>query len=371
MDKMRNFWNRALSIWTFITMAVFWFMCISLFSCKNEIKPIPPLSNDTFIRSCDASFLPQVRASGLHFMNAQGNYEDMLITMKNAGVNTIRLRIWHSPVNNQSSLQEVKKLSDEIKNLGLKVWLTIHYSDTWADPGSQIKPKAWQSANFQQLKDSVYNYTARVVQLLRPEYVQIGNEINNGLLFPEGSYTNKSQMSGLLASGIKAVNDQNTGTQTILHYAGHENSVDFFAHFTTLDFDIIGISYYPLWHGKNLDTLMQSMYELSNTYQKKVVIAETAYPFTYQWNDYTQNVIGDSTQILSLFSASPDGQKNYLVHLKKLLLRTPGVIGFSYWGGEWVSYKGKTASDGSSWENQALWDFNQKSLPALEAFKQD
>ena len=368
---MRNFWKRTLTIWIFIPIAVLWFLCFSLFSCKNETTPLPPLSNDTFIRSCDASFLPQVRASGLHFINAQGINEDMLLTMKNAGANTIRLRIWHSPVNDQSSLQEVKKLSDEIKNLGLKVWLTIHYSDTWADPGSQIKPKSWQLANFRQLKDSVYNYTARVVQLLKPEYVQIGNEINNGLLFPDGSFSNKSQMSGLLTSGIKAVKDQNQDTRIILHYAGHENSVDFFAHLSTLDYDIIGISYYPLWHGKNLNTLMQTLHELSNTYQKKVVIAETSYPFTYQWNDHTQNVIGDSTQILSQFSASPEGQKNYLVHLKNLLLKTPGVIGFSYWGGEWVSFKGKTAIDGSSWENQALWDFNQKSLPALDVFKQE
>lgn len=349
------------------------FIAILIFginSCNDEKEHIIAKQADTFLRSCDLSYLPQIRANGVVCKNADGNIEDMLLTLKNAGMNTVRLRIWHTPTTSNSGFEEVKNLSAEIKSLGLKVWLTVHYSDTWADPGAQAKPKSWESATYQQLKDSVYNYTNRIMKEINPEFIQIGNEINNGLLFPDGSYTNLSQMSGLLASGIKAVRDNNKATKIILHYAGHEKAFDFFSLFNSLDYDIIGISYYPLWHGKDLLQLNSNINQLGNVLQKKVVLAETSYPFTFGWNDYTNNVIGSSDQILVQFSATPEGQKDYLLSIKNMLLNSPNAIGFSYWGGEWISFKGNIAKDGSSWENQALWDFNLKSLPALEAFKQ-
>jgi len=343
--------------------------CIGLFNCKEKSQTNPE-ANNSFIRSCDLSFLPQVRLSSINCKNAQGLSEDMLTTLKNAGMNTVRLRIWNQPLDGHSGFEEVKKLSKEIKNLGLKVWLTVHYSDTWADPGAQTKPQNWKQSTYGQLKDSVYAYTQKIMQEIDPDLIQIGNEINNGLLWPEGSYNNLYQMAGLISSGIKAVRDHSNKTKIVLHYAGHQHALPFFLSLPFFDYDIIGLSYYPFWHGKNLDSLSLNIIQLGNEIQKDVLIAETSYPFSFGWNDYTNNVIGSTDQILANYPASPQGQKNYLMQIKKIMSTAPRGIGYSYWGGEWISFKGNTAKDGSSYENQAMWDFNSQSLPVIESYKQ-
>ena len=134
-------------------------------------------------------------------------------------------------------------------------------------------------------------------------------------------------------------------------------------------YDIIGISYYPIWHGKNLNELKESLNLLSNTQNKKILIAETAYPFTLEWNDSTNNIIGLNSQISPEFSASPAGQRDFVNKIKNIISETPKGMGFCYRGGEWVSYEGKSATDGSYWENQAFWDFQNKPLPVLETFR--
>ena len=144
----------------------------------------------------------------------------------------------------------------------------------------------------------------------------------------------------------------------------------FYSQLTNLDYDIIGISYYPLWHGKSLDTLQTQLLSLSSKFNKPILIAETAYPFTFGWNDWTNNIIGDSSQILPQFSASVQGQKDYLNKIKDVISNTPKGIGFAYWGAEFISFKGSEAKNGSSWENQALWDFNNKALPAMSVFNE-
>lgn len=326
-------------------------------------------ANELFIKGVDASFIPEIRSTNLSFYNAENIKEDMLLTLKNAGVNTIRLRIWNYPTNGHNNLAEVKTFADEIKQLNMKVWLTVHYSDTWADPGAQTKPMAWSNISFSQLKDSVYNFTKTIVSSINPDYIQIGNEINNGFLWPEGSTNNINQMVQLLQSGAKAVRDVNTTSKIMIHHAGYKNAEWFFSQIKTVDYDLIGISYYPTWHGKGLDTLQTNLISLNTLFKKPIVIAETSYPFTFAYNDWTNNIIGDSSQILKQFTATEQGQKEYMQAILTLTKITPNALGFCYWGADYVSFKGNQAKDGSSYENQAFWNFNNKALPVLQVYE--
>jgi len=340
-----------------------------LISCKKDAATI----NETVVpenelKGADISYLPEIRNSHIILYNRDNQAEDMLLTLKKSGVNTVRIRLWKSPVEPNSDFETVKMLAQECKTLGLKVLLTVHYSDTWADPGNQMKPADWQHLTISQLNDSVRNYTREIMSEINPEYFQIGNEINNGFLWPEGSFSNLSTLKLLIATASATIRESGKETKIILHYAGFEHAVDFFLNFTDIDYDIIGLSYYPLWHGKNLSDLQQALGTLSNTFGKSTLIAETSYPFTLEWNDYTHNVIGVQSQLIGEFPATIDGQKNYLLKIRKITEEAVNCHGFCYWGGEWISYKGDTATNGSGWENQAFWDFNNKALPVLEAY---
>ena len=115
-----------------------------LAACKKPAPP-PSVQPETLaIIGTDLSFYPEIQGSGIQFSNTKGVQEDMLLTLKKAGFNTIRMRIWNQPETLTSSLESVAKLAAKCKTMGFKVWLTLHYSDTWADPGNQQKPKAWE-----------------------------------------------------------------------------------------------------------------------------------------------------------------------------------------------------------------------------------
>ncbi len=346
------------------------FLLIFLLSCSRSTEnQIPTPTKILEIKGVDFSFLPEVRQSGQIFYNQYGIAEDMLTTFKNSGGNVIRLRIWVNPTTANSDFATVKSLSQEIKNKGMKVMISVHYSDYWADPSQQTKPLSWQNHTFSELKTDVYNYTKKIVSEINPEYIQIGNEINNGFLWPEGNLTNLSQFKQLLQSGISAVRDTNSTTKIILHFAGFDGATNFFSQISNLNYDIIGISYYPIWHGKNLTLVQQNLTTISNQFNKPIFIAETSYPFTLDWNDQTNNVVGLNSQILSEFPATLVGQMDYFNKIKSISIEVPKGIGFCYWGSEWTAYKGTSSTNGSSWENQAFWDFSNKSNPVLDVYK--
>ena len=343
-----------------------------LLACKKSSKnpePQPPTVPPLEIRAADASFLPEIRTFSIATKNRAGQPEDMLTTLKQEGFNTIRIRLWKDPSYAFSGMAAVKTFAAEVKAKGMKVWLTVHYSDTWADPGNQTKPAAWATAPFAALKDSVYEYTKKVMTEINPEYIQIGNEINGGLLWPEGKWDQPTQMKALLAEGCRAVREKSPQAKIIIHYAGFQNAAFFYAGLGSLDYDMIGLSYYPIWHGKNPDDLQAAITNLGNQFNKDVVIAETAYPFTLGWSDYTNNVIGQADQILPQFPATEQGQLDFLLKLKTIVTATPRGKGIAYWGGEFIAFKGNMSTNGSSWENQALWNFDFKAVPAISAFK--
>jgi arabinogalactan endo-1,4-beta-galactosidase len=353
----------------FIASTFVIFICACIKKNKEPDRGPSIEKNGYPIHAIDLSYVPELREYGIPTKNSNAQLEDMLLTVKNSNYNTIRLRLWKNPSNVHSGFEEVKTFANEIKSQGMKVWLTVHYSDTWADPGNQTKPQQWTGIGFQALKDSVYQYTQKIMQEINPDYIQIGNEINSGLLWPEGNISNKNQMLDLMDTASKAIRNTDPLTQIIIHYAGIANAELFFENFKTISYDLIGLSYYPFWHGKDLGIIHPKMEQLKTLFQKNIVIAETAYPFTFSWNDYTNNIIGDNSQILSGYSATTNGQLAYLNALKSIIDKNDAGYGLCYWGAEWVAFKGNTATNGSSWENQALWDFNYKALPALDIYK--
>ncbi|MES2578510.1 MAG: glycosyl hydrolase 53 family protein [Bacteroidota bacterium] len=345
------------------------------FSCSandtNETPIVePPVAEDTFIRAADISFLPEIESSGTILYN-NTKAEDMLTTLKTAGCNAVRIRLWKNPSNGHSGMTEVKALAARVKKAGMKVWLTVHYSDTWADPAVQTIPAEWKNLSFTDLKTAVATYTSTIITEINPDIIQIGNEINSGLLWPQGHLINQEvQCLALLSAASATIRTKAPNTKIMIHYAGVKASDTnwFFNKIKSVDYDYIGLSYYPIWHGKDLEVVKTTINTLGKTYNKKVIIAETAYPFTLGYNDWTNNIVGLDTQLVSGYPATPDGQKSFVVAIKTVVKESEYGLGFAYWGGEWISFKGNQAANGSTFENQAFYDFNNKALPVLQVF---
>ena len=352
---------------------LFLLMFISLFiSCQddtvNEISENQHTSS--IISGVDISDYPKVSSYNPTFYDENNNEIDFINSLIQNGVNTIRLRLWVNPVDESSSLDEVKEFSNELKSLGFKIWVTPHFSDTWAHPGQQQTPSDWSSLSFEELKNQVYTYTSQIMSEINPDYIQIGNEINTGILFPHGRIAdNQDQFVELVNEGVNAVRNSSTNAKIILHCAGFESSNWFFNIVNQVDYDIIGISYYPWWHGKSLDDLQNQLSSLSINFEKEILIAETSYPFTLGWNDWTNNNVGlEEHLILPEYPASPQGQKDFIRDIKNLVFEVNNGIGFCYWGAERIAWDGENSTNGSTWENQAVFDFENKELPVLQEF---
>ena len=326
------------------------------------------VQEETFIRAVDMSFLPETEGAGTVYYNGSAS-QDALATLKAAGVNTIRIRLWKDPATAHSGMAEVKALAQRVKAAGMKVWLTVHYSDTWADPANQIKPQAWEGLAFAQLKAAAVTYTQQILTEVNPDIIQIGNETNSGFIYPEGNLVDNEAGFLELVNAVSAtIRQQSPQAKIMLHYAGIADGADWFFNKTAnVDFDYIGLSYYPIWHGKSIPALQNKIASLKATHNKEVIVAETSYPFTLGWEDWTNNVVGLDSQIIPAYPATPQGQKDFLIAVRGAV-EAGGGLGFCYWGAEWVAFRGPEATNGSTWENQALWDFDNKAVPALEAF---
>lgn len=316
---------------------------------KNEIKGI------------DASFIPELRERQIMIYNEGSNEVDILDLLQSQGFNTIRMRLWHSPIGKHSAFDEVKSFSDEVKSRNLKTFLNFHYSDTWADPGKQASPQAWNNLSFNQVEDSMFVYTKSVILELQPDYVQIGNEINNGFVYPFGKKENLEDMKSLLNASIQAIREASPLSEIIIHYAGIDGAPLFFEKMNDLDYDIIALSYYPYWHGKDLNRLETTLNTLTRLYSKKIIIAEIAYPFTSL--DGTENFLVDG------FPASSEGQLDFVKTVKSIIDENSMGYGICLWGGVTNAYaQPKPSSNGYYWENQAVLDYDNHPLPILSIF---
>ncbi len=258
-------------------------------SVTAKIKPAKRPVIDKMI-GADISFLPQLEARGLKFSD-KGVEKDAIQIMKDHGFNYVRLRIFHSPANAKGyspekgfcDLEHTKQMARRVKDAGMKLLLDFHYSDYWADPGKQFKPVAWEGIGFPQLKDSVENYSRKVIRALKdqgttPDMVQIGNEINHGMIWPEGHIGNLDSLAQLIQSGIDGVLSVDPAIAIMIHIAlggQHDESVFFFDNMIArnIQFDVIGMSYYPKWHG-TLDDLRNNLIRMSGRYEQDIIVVE-------------------------------------------------------------------------------------------------
>jgi len=345
---------------------------------------LPVLLYAEFIQGVDiSSLLPIENNGGIY--TEYGLRKDALQIFRDHNINFVRLRIWHTPDDEYCNLDKTLLMAQRIKNAGLKFMLDLNYSDTWADPGKQSKPAAWENLSFQALKDSIHTYTSHVIAALKnqntlPDIVQIGNEITCGMLWNDGrvcgQYNTPNQwkkLSELIDSAIKGVYDccsDDDSVRIMIHVddGGNNDTCRWF--FDNLfaqdvDFDIIGLSFYPWWHGY-LTELEYNINDLALRYEKDIIVVETAYPWTLDWSDNTHNIIGDSTQLLDGYPATVEGQKNFLRNLIFLISNLPGDrgLGLFYWAPEFIS----TKQYSSPWENVTLFDFYGEVLNSITVF---
>ena len=333
--------------------------------------------SNQFINGVDISMLKQVEENGgLFYVN--GNQIDPIQIFKDKGINTARIKIWHTPSLNYNNLESVLEIAYRASSAGLDLILDFHYSDTWADPLNQAKPSVWEDLNFETLCDSIEQYSRYVMTKLKnqnslPKYVQIGNETDCGLLWPDGyvcdESNNESQWNKLrelfvhAIEGVYSALDNEDTIEIISHVSSGGNW--FFNNLIEqgVNIDILSISYYPMWHG-TLTDLSQNIDDLGTMFQKPVLVVETAYPFTLQWNDNTNNILGLENQLLEDYEASEEGQFLFLHDLISLVDENDYGLGICYWAPDWIS----TNQFGSPWENQALFDFDGELLEGISAF---
>lgn len=359
-----------------------------------HINPVTGMSAD-FIKGADISMLKQLEITGSKFYDENGVEKDCMQILKEQGINWVRLRIWNNPVVNGvevggGNTDEAKalELAARAKKMGLKVLLDFHYSDWWADPGKQYKPAAWANDSGKKLEKDVYQFTRKVIQDFKtqgimPDMVQIGNELNNGMLWPDGKLTGPNGykvFAGLIKAGLQAVEDVDTEhtVKRMIHLAnGGDNALyrSFFDEMTknqqVNNFDIIGLSYYPCWHG-TLPQLQANMNDVSQRYNKDVIVVETAAAFTLENADAQKNAFGTAEEKLSGYKSSVQGQATSVRNVMDAVVKVPGKrgLGIFYWEPDWIpnpKAPWKTG-EGNEWENQAMFDFHGKALASLAVF---
>lgn len=312
----------------------------------------------------DFSQLPKIEAEGWVFRDGDSNEIDPILYLAEQGLKVIRLKVWNNE-SGDGSLSELVPYAKRIHDAGLELMLTFHYSNTWADPGAQSMPRQWENLNEADLLDSVRVFTKTVIQATGAEYVQIGNEINHGMMKPYGERNGSGNFQKILQAGLQGAREASDSVLTFIHYAGFENAEEFFQIIDSLNFDAIGLSYYPKWHGKNLSDLKTSCLDLQSAFERPVYLVETSYPFTLNWADWTNNHIGSLDQIMGAFPPTPQGQHDFVEELRQF---TDSLgTGLMYWGGELVAYKGPQSQEGSPYENQALFNFHGVALPVIRA----
>jgi len=336
-------------------------LLLSIASCSKH-NSLPDPRGESIVLGVDFSQLPKILNSGFQFYNEDSVAQHPLDILKEAGISTIRLKVWNT-LSGTASLDECKSYVQEINARDLDVMLTMHYSETWADPGAQKIPQKWEHLSFELLLDSVEFFTHKVVTELHPKFIQIGNEINHGFLYPHGKRDGTGRFQKLLQQGIHGAKSSDSSVVTMIHFAGISGAHAFFSSVDSVAYDAIGLSFYPRWHTKDIGAFEKVCWELQDKFQRPVYIVETSYPFTLDWADFTNNHIGSLDQIIPEFPPTPKGQKDFVSELKHIA-DSLGT-GLLYWGAELVAFDGPESQQGSVYENQALFDFNGQALPAL------
>jgi arabinogalactan endo-1,4-beta-galactosidase len=302
-----------------------------------------------FAKGGDISWLPQMEASGYIFYNDAGVAQDCFQILKDHGFNTVRLRTWVNPSGNprsgHCSKDETVALAVRAQQWGMRVMINFHYSDTWADPGKQHKPKAWEGHDFPQLLTDLYTYTHEVMTALKaagvePEWVQVGNEIPGGMLLPEGSTANWPQLAQLINKGYEAIKTVSLRSKVVLHVDQGNNSARFRTWFDNAQrhgarYDVIGLSYYPYWlkgkpdYTESIDDLGANLTDLASRYGKEVMVVEVG------GEDHkVQNTYDMLVAVQQKVKAVPNGKGLGVLYWEPQGARSWSGYGLSAWGSD-------------------------------------
>ncbi len=388
------------------------------------VEPIDGLSED-FIRGVDISSIIAEEKSGVVYYNEEGAEQDIFQTLAQNGVNYIRVRVWNDPYNENGNgygggnndTKTAAEIGARAAKYGMKLCVDYHYSDFWADPNKQQCPKAWEGMAIEDKSEALYQFTKESLSEIIDAgavigMVQIGNETNNGMS-GETDWTKRRQ---LMQAGSRAIREtaQETGQdmQIVVHFTDVSDKKGTLAIAQKLldkeiDYDIFAVSYYPFWHG-SLENLTDVLREISGEYGKKVLVAETSYPYTDGDGDGSANSIG-GTDVTPEYAVSAQGQTNEIRDVCAAVADVGEAgLGVFYWEPAWIpvnvyqedapdaasallanqeswekngsgwassyaaSYDPKDAGvyyGGSSWDNQALFDYEGHPLESLKVFK--
>ena len=362
-----------------------------------------------FIKGMDVSMAKALEAHGAsYYLN--GKRDDLFRILKKCGTDMIRLRLWPDPYDasgapyggGNNDLQTTVELAQRAKSSGMEVLLDFQYSDFWADPAKQIKPKAWASYGVEELEQAVYDYTkdslAKVLDAgVNVTMIQVGNELSNGLLWPEGQVPNYDNIARFVSAGIRACREVKADIPLMIHLDNGGNNELYRRWFDNYmergeDFDYIGMSYYPFWHG-SLEQLEYNMNDIATRYGKDIIIAEVSMGFTMEdYKDYEK--LADSER--KGYATRPalvekidypmtiEGQTDFT---KDFLNRVANVcgnhgVGFFWWEPAWIPVPGSGWATpasleymkdpgpcGNEWANQALFDYDGNILPAFDVIR--
>ncbi|MEM9064794.1 MAG: glycosyl hydrolase 53 family protein [Planctomycetota bacterium] len=328
--------------------------------------------------AADISSVSRVADSGRTYSTFRGQ-TPLADAMKDVGYNTVRLRLWVDPTEGYSDLDDVLRVASEADAAGLDIWLNLHYSDSWADPGQQTKPAAWQSLNFLQLSDRIRTYTRDVAESFEAEgipltFVQVGNEIQDGMLWPDGqiSQNGYGPFVTLLEAAIDGLNTAvlTRHPYVIIHSGGPGPAPSFFGELEGrgVDYDIAAISYYPYFHDE-IANLENGLDQVLQSTDKPVIVAEIGYPWTFGFADGTTNLVGSQSipdDVVNEYPATPAGQAAYIERVWQITraLGDDRGLGVAYWEPAWLP----NVTGGSALENLALFGFNGSALPSFELF---
>ncbi len=349
---------------------------------RNNEKSPTKKAADEFYMGGDVSSLMEVEEHNGKFYYADGTEGDALAILQSYGMDSVRLRIWNDPIdengkpyaNGHNDLETAKIIGKRASDLGMRVLIDFHYSDYWADPSSQKVPKDWKSLTFEEKEDALYSYTKESLKTLLDSgvnvtMVQVGNETTSGIAGEQ----DWNKMTPLMSAGSKAVREISAEYDreilVAIHFTGHEH-YDWFAGQLkeyNVDYDVFAASYYPYWHGE-IASSEAALQNIIDTYNKKVLFAEFSYPFNLNNFDTATNTISFSSGLPFYYPASKQGQEEAFLDVKKAAINLgDDCLGIFYWEPAWIGYEGKDYT-GSPWDNQALFDQNGKPLPALSHF---
>lgn len=332
-----------------------------------------------FYKGMDISFLPELLEEGMQIKDFDGTIIEPFSLISKYGVNAIRLRIWNNPEHvpeskGYCSLAHTIEMAKKIKAHGMSFMLDFHYSDYWADPAKQNKPKAWADLSFEELEEAVYTYTRDTLLSLQaegvlPDQVQIGNEIRSGLLFPDGELPDYTSMVRLVNAGIRgarAVADSDV-LKVMIHLDQGGRYFYISEWFTKaianglMDFDLIGLSYYPFWHG-NFTDLRETLLRLTREYNKPIMIVETA----HAWRRSKNGFIDEAQERIAGVSASKEGQKKVLDLVMNIVASLPEHRGLGVYC--WEPLCLPRPGQGGWSENMGLLDEDGKAMEGIRSF---